>query len=313
MSGHEFKYVFGPALSRRLGRSLGVDLLPFKTCTYDCTYCQLGPTTHCTAERREYVPLEDVLTEVRLKLAAGVAADCISLVGSGEPTLYAPIGDLIDGIKAMTDIPLVVITNGSLLWDPAVRAGLARADLVIPSLDAGDETQFSLVNRPDPSLRFDAMIEGLVTFRDEFPGEIWLEVFLLGDLTPDDPIIQRLAVHVARIRPDKVQLNTVARPAPGSGVTPVPRDVLEACAAHLGPNAEVIARYDSVAAASGASVTAADVLGVIRRHPCNVEDLAQGLGIHRNEVLKHVGALLEDGALEVDERDGVDYYVAKND
>ncbi|NIA15138.1 MAG: radical SAM protein [Nitrospiraceae bacterium] len=313
MSDHKFKYVFGPALSRRLGRSLGVDLLPFKTCTYDCTYCQLGPTTHCTAERREYVPLEDVLTEVRLRLASGVAADCISLVGSGEPTLYAPIGELIDGIKSMTDIPLVVITNGSLLWDPDVRDGLARADLVIPSLDAGDEGQFRLVNRPAPSLRFDTVIDGLVAFRDEFLGEIWLEVFLLGGLTAEDPAMDRLAAHIGRIRPDKVQLNTVARPAPGSGVTPVPRDVLEACAARLGPNAEVIARYDTAAAASGASVTAADVLGVIRRHPCNADDLAQGLGIHRNEVLKHVGALLEDGALEVDDRDGAAYYMAKND
>ena len=164
MSGH----VFGPVPSRRLGRSLGVDLVPFKTCTYDCIYCQLGRTTNKTVERRQWVPLELVLEELEKKLDS--RPDYITLSGSGEPTLFTPLDKLIEGIRSLTDIPIAVLTNGSLLGSGEVRRELAGADLVIPSLDAGNEVAFRLVNRPHEALAFERLLAGLIAFRRRFRG-----------------------------------------------------------------------------------------------------------------------------------------------
>ena len=154
-------HVFGPVPSRRLGRSLGVDLVPFKTCTYDCVYCQLGRTTNKTMERREWVPLDEVLAELKAKLHC--RPDYITLSGSGEPTLYSRMGELIERVQSMTDTPVAVLTNGSLLWQSEVRAQVMAADLVIPSLDAGNAPMFSAVNRPHETIAFERMIDGLAT------------------------------------------------------------------------------------------------------------------------------------------------------
>ena len=134
----KFKHVYGPVASRRLGQSLGIDLIPHKTCSYDCIYCQLGRTTNKTIARREYVQAIDVLEELREKLSSGVPCDYISLAGCGEPTLHSSIGEIIDNIKKMTNIPVAVLTNGSLLYLSEVQEALMKSDLVIPSLDAGD-------------------------------------------------------------------------------------------------------------------------------------------------------------------------------
>ncbi|NQT19895.1 MAG: radical SAM protein, partial [Planctomycetes bacterium] len=154
------KYIFGPVPSRRLGRSLGVDVVPLKTCSYDCIYCQLGNTTCKTVERKEWVPLDDVVLELKDRLSS--RPDYITLSGSGEPTLYSRVAELIDRIKVMTDVPVAVLTNGSLLWQEEVRRQLMKADLVIPSLDAGDEVMFRLVNRPHEDVSFERMLAGLV-------------------------------------------------------------------------------------------------------------------------------------------------------
>jgi len=164
--------IFGPVPSRRLGRSLGVDLVLLKTCTYDCIYCQRGRTTCKTMERKEWVPLDGVLEKLKDKLPT--KPDYIILSGSGEPTLYSRIDELIDRIKAMTDVPVTVLTNGSLLWHEDVRRQLMNADLVIPSLDAGDEAMFRLVNRPHEEISFEQMFSGLIDFRRDFRGEYWL-------------------------------------------------------------------------------------------------------------------------------------------
>ena len=159
--------VYGPVPSRRLGRSLGVDLVPLKTCTYDCVYCQLGRTTSKTVRRGRWVDPEAVGAQVRDKLSS--KPDVIALAGSGEPTLHAGIGAVIDGIKAITDVPVAVITNGSLLGRPAVRRELAAADIVLPSLDAPSEELFRRVNRPHESLHLADLIDGLVSFRAALP------------------------------------------------------------------------------------------------------------------------------------------------
>ncbi|MCK4625431.1 MAG: radical SAM protein, partial [Phycisphaerae bacterium] len=170
-------YIFGPVPSRRLGRSLGVDLVPFKTCSYDCIYCQLGRTTNKTIQRKEWVPLDDVVAELKTNLSS--QPDYITLSGSGEPTLYSRTGELIDRIKAVTDVPVAVLTNGSLLWNQEVCAQLMNADLIVPSLDAGDEMMFRAVNRPHEDISFEKMLKGLIEFRREYQGQYWLEVMFL--------------------------------------------------------------------------------------------------------------------------------------
>jgi len=171
-----FRHVYGPVPSRRLGRSLGIDLVPFKVCSYDCVYCQLGRTTTKTTERREWVPLAEVLPELRARLASAGPVDDVALAGSGEPTLHSALGEVIRAVRTMTSAPIAVLTNGSLLFREDVRRDLFAADVVLPSLDVGDEELFRIVNRPADGIAFEDMVEGLVTFTREFRGEVWLEV-----------------------------------------------------------------------------------------------------------------------------------------
>lgn len=311
MNKPAFKYVFGPALSRRLGRSLGIDVVTFKTCTYDCVYCQLGPTTVHTLERKPYVPLDFVLDEVRRALESGAQADYITIGGSGEPTLYSEIGALIAGIKALTAIPVAVITNGSLLWDSEVRDALCRADVVMPSLDAASSAAFTAVNRPVAGIPFERMLDGLAALRECYRGRIWLEIFLIAPIEADSPEIDEFVQCLDRIRPDKVHLNTIARPAPGSAAKPVPPGVMLEIARKLGPNAEVIAEYPRVEAQTARpEITEDDVLALLRRHPCSLQDIAAGLSIPVKDALGHVEHLVEQGRLKADCRDNVACYIA---
>lgn len=158
VSAAAWRYVYGPVPSRRLGSSLGVDLVPLKTCTYDCVYCQLGRTTEKTIQRREFAPVEQLLAELDLKLGQGPRPDYVTLAGSGEPTLYSGIGRLIEQHKSLSDVPVAVLTNGSLLSDRDVQDALRLANLVLPSLDAGHELQFEAINRPHPAIRFERMV-----------------------------------------------------------------------------------------------------------------------------------------------------------
>lgn len=289
-------HIFGPVPSRRLGRSLGVDLVPFKTCSYDCIYCQLGRTTNKTIERKEWVPLEEVLGELRAALSR--KPDYITLSGSGEPTLYSRVGELIDRIKAMTQIPVAVLTNGSLLWQPEVRAELRHADLVIPSLDAGDEAVFRAVNRPHQEISFERMMEGLIQFRAEFQGQYWLEVFLLAGHNVADADIEKLAGQVRRINPDRVQLNTVTRPPAEEFAVMVRQQRLYELAALFTPRAEVIADFRGVHQRPEFAAGRESILGLLQRRPCSIDDIASGLGIHRNEAVKYIEELSAEGVIE---------------
>ncbi len=288
-------HVFGPVPSRRLGRSLGVDLVPYKTCSYDCIYCQLGTTTDKTVERREYVPLDAVLRDIKSRLSS--QPDYITLSGSGEPTLYSRLGELIDGIKTLTDIPVAVLTNGSLFQDPEVRHQVAGADLVVPSLDAGSSAVFQAVNRPHPSITFDAMVDGLISFRHETSCECWLEVFILGGYTSVPDEAHRLADLVRQIKPHRVQLNTVTRPPADDLAVAVEAERLEEIATWFDPVAEVVADYRGTHDLPEFGATRAEVLSLIRRRPCSLDDIVNGLSSHRNEIVKYVEELTKQGLI----------------
>lgn len=304
------KYVYGPVPSRRLGRSLGVDLVPAKTCDLNCVYCQLGPTAETTVERAEYAPVHDVVDEVLARLAEGPRPDYVTLGGSGEPTLHCGFGDVAAGLRAAADVPIALLTNGTLFGLPAVRAACALIDLVLPSLDAGDEETFRRVNRPHPSITLGGVVEGLVALRREFEGQIWLEVFIVEGLNSSDEQVRAIRACVERIEPDRVQINTAVRPPAEEGVGAPPAERLEEIREMLGPGAEIIAPTPELADMPGARARRREVLALLRRRPCTLEDVAAGLGIHRHEASKHLRALIDEGSIRRRQRLYETYYEA---
>ncbi|MBN1972044.1 MAG: radical SAM protein [Sedimentisphaerales bacterium] len=302
------QYIFGPVPSRRLGRSLGVDLVPFKTCSYDCIYCQLGRTTNKTIQRKEWFPLEDIINQLKEKLY--LKPDYITLSGSGEPTLFSKLEELIYRIKEITDIPVAVLTNGSLLWQPEVREALKFADMVVPSLDAGSSLKFQYVNRPHADITFGKMLQGLVDFRKVYSGRYWLEVFLLAGVTTTDAEINKLKTCITDIQPDLVQVNTVTRPPAESFAEPVSKKQLEKITAQLYEQAEVIADYRDVHKEKDFTARREDIFTLLQRRPCSIEDISAGLGLHRNEVVKYIEELSAEGKIEAIPQNKKLYYKA---
>jgi wyosine [tRNA(Phe)-imidazoG37] synthetase (radical SAM superfamily) len=300
------KCVFGPVPSRRLGRSLGVDLVPFKTCTYDCVYCQLGRTTCKTTERREWVSPDAVAEELRSELST--KPNYITLSGSGEPTLSLGLDQLIDRIKQMTRIPVAVLTNGSLLWREDVRRELLNADVVMPSLDAGDEATFERVNRPHEEIDFGRMLDGIIQFRRQYRGLLWLEILVLGGCTAPLDEFVKIAECVDRIAPDRIQLNTVTRPPLERSAIGVSKRQLRNLATLFHPRAEVIANYEATNEHSDFDASREAILELLRRRPCSIGDLARGLSIHRNEAAKYIDQLNSEGLVKESRMGEVTYF-----
>lgn len=299
----KYHYLFGPVPSRRLGRSLGIDVTPFKTCSFDCVFCQCGCTTKLVSERGEFVPFDAVCAELARWLKEDGQADCITFAGSGEPTLYSRLSELINFIKAHTAIPVIVLSNGTLLHRPAVRGELLRADIVKVSLSAWDEVSFQKINRPAPGLTFEKLLEGEHTFRKEFSGELWVEVFLMEGINADPKKVQKIAAAAAEIRPDRIHLNTAVRPPAEAGAQPVAKEKLEALCKLFSPCAEVIATF-SADAGSGGKLNIEKVIDLVRRHPATATQLAQGFGVETATILP----LLDDPRLQTEARGGETYY-----
>ncbi len=289
-----YKHLFGPVPSRRLGMSLGVDLVPPKICSLDCVYCEVGKTTELTLTRRAYVDTAILKAEMEDYFTNHPLPDYITFSGSGEPTLHADIGEILQFIKKrQPQIPVAVLTNGTLLFDPAVRQEILAADLVLPSLDAATDRAFRRINRPAKGLAAASCIDGLIAFRKEFGGTIWLEIFILPGYNDDEAELRALRDAIVRIAPDTIQLNTLDRP----GTVP---NLRVATLAELQrvkdfwnlDQVEIIAaattRKDSQ---SYRSDTATAILETIARRPCTIEDLSSILGLHTNEVNKYLDVL----------------------
>ncbi len=300
-------YVFGPVPSRRLGRSLGIDLVPFKTCTYDCIYCQLSRTTSRTLLRKEWAPLEDILQQIKDKLPTN--PDYITLSGSGEPTLYSRIDELIAAIKKITTIPVAIITNASLLHLPEVRTAILQADLVIPSLDAADEATFRHVNRPSEEITFEQMVSGLIAFRKEYKGQYWLEVFLLAGVNDTPQQVRKMVEIAKRINPDRIQLNTVTRPPVETDALPVPQEQMQRFARMFSPTAEVIADYRPAPERPEFTGRPRDILDILSRRPCTAEDIAQGLGANLRQIQEQLQQLAAHELIQTQTRNGQLYYL----
>jgi wyosine [tRNA(Phe)-imidazoG37] synthetase (radical SAM superfamily) len=291
------KYIFGPVPSRRLGLSLGIDIIPFKTCTLSCIYCQIGNTVQTTLERKEYTPVEDILKEIRDYLNSHPKPDWITFSGSGEPTLHSGLGRLIRGVKAFSDIPVCVITNGTLLSKPEVRPDLLEADAVMPSLDAASETTFDAICRNHPDIHVSEIIAGLADFRKEYRGKIWLEIMLVEGMNDTPEELSALKEAVNLINPDSVQLNTVVRPPAVRSAIPLSRARLEEIRDFFGEKAEVIATFKKEKSSEGKKKPD-DILEYIKRRPGSTEDFSAVLGVEKEEVERMLVELKQKGQVK---------------
>jgi wyosine [tRNA(Phe)-imidazoG37] synthetase (radical SAM superfamily) len=308
------KYIYGPVPSRRLGRSLGIDLVPFKTCTYDCIYCQLGPTTNKTLERREYVTIADIQGELERELADSDAFDYISLAGSGEPTLNSGIGNLIVSIKNMTNRPIAVLTNGALLWMSEVQDALMAADVVLPSLDAGDKFLFQFINRPHKGISFEHMLDGLSSFADRFKGEIWLEVFLLAGITGIKNEVEKISSLIRKIKLKRIQLNTVSRPPAKEFAKPLLSRQMQYLAGMFVGKVEIVKEMRQVnwELCQNSRPTKSEILSMISRRPCTSTDITRGLGLHMNQVVKCLDELMNDSKVTTIRMNEKTFYIPKD-
>jgi wyosine [tRNA(Phe)-imidazoG37] synthetase (radical SAM superfamily) len=296
-----YKHLFGPVPSRRLGMSLGVDLVPLKICTLDCVYCEVGRTTDLTLERRPYIPVDEVKTELLCYFSNDPDPDFVTFSGSGEPTLNSGIGEVIRFIKTeRPDLSVAVLTNGTLLDDPKVRDALAHADVVLPSLDAATEPVFRMINRPQKDLNLKTYLDGLITFGKEFKGKIWLEVFILPGYNDSHDELDALKSVIEGIKPDSVQLNTLDRPGTVAGLRRASNDQLEHIVKYwnLG-NVEIIASSpDRRHIGSFREDLESTIVATISRRPCTLNDLVEILDVHRSEINKYLDVLEAEHRIE---------------
>ncbi|MFC1691977.1 radical SAM protein [Candidatus Latescibacterota bacterium] len=288
------KYIYGPVPSRRLGLSLGIDIIPPKHCTLSCIYCQLGKTPHITIEHHEYIPAEKVLEELKELLHRGVKTDWITFAGSGEPTLHSGLGSMIRNVKSLTDIPVCVITNGTLLWDPCVQKELLGADAVLPSLDSAVEQTFQDICHPHRDLSIVEIIDGLVQFRKEYSGKILLEILFVKGLNDSQKELEHLRDAVKKIKPDEVHLNTVVRPPAENSAEPLSREQLEEIRDYFGKNTVIIAEFKTDSARH-AHAGINEIKEYLKRRPGSLVDISTALGINENEAKKMLERLTECG------------------
>jgi wyosine [tRNA(Phe)-imidazoG37] synthetase (radical SAM superfamily) len=294
-----FRYLYGPVPSRRLGRSLGIDLVPHKICTYDCIYCQIGKTTKKTLLRKEYVSEEEVLEEVRIFLLKGSSSiDYLTLSGSGEPTLHSKIRSIIKGIKKITNIPVAVITNGSLLCEKEVREDLLQADVVLPSLDAVSSAIYEKINRPHSKLSAKKVMEGLIEFRRVYKGQIWLEILFCKGVNDIPEELRKMKEAVDRIQPDLIHINTVVRPPSEDWVKPLIQKEMEDIRVFFGEKASIISEFDRHLT----YVTKEDIkdgnLRILKRRPLSLLDLSKWMGIPQKELEEQITSLSQEGQIK---------------
>ena len=312
-ANHKMDLVFGPVPSRRLGKSLGIDPISLKTCNWNCVYCQLGRTVPLVNERREYVPREIILAEVRQALTAHAPGeiDWVTFVGSGEPTLHIGLGRLIRQVKAMTDLPVAVITNGSQLYLPQVRQELSAADAVLPTLDASNAQLYRKINRPWPRLTFERLLDGLTAFRQVYHGQLWIEVMLVKGLNDTEDALRGIAAALQRIEPDQVHINLPIRPPAEPWVQPPDETGLMRATAILGDIAQVVHPARGIFDLSGHNTLVDAIVSIITRHPMREDELVRALERWTpGQVEEALQALIASGQAQLVERHGARFWSA---
>ena len=292
--------IFGPVPSRRLGRSLGIDVIPPKTCSFDCIYCESGPTTRLSVTRENFVDPSEILAELSAYFRLHPnSTDVLTLSGAGEPTLYTGLGELIAAVKkTYPRFPLIVLTNGSLLWEPEVRRCLLKADRVVPSLDAVTATVFRNINRPHPSLEPEQIIEGMRAFRMEYKGQLHVEIALVSGVNDSPEELSALAQVIESIKPDKIELNTVVRPPALTGTRGL-TDARMAWAVSFfsSLNAEIVGVFETDKQDRCEKQIGLRIIETVERRPCTVAELAASLGVPEKRVEQESQKLQKQGKL----------------
>lgn len=310
------KYLYGPVPSRRLGLSLGIDLIPYKVCSFNCIYCECGETTNLTQKRKEFKPVDLIIEELDDYLSTNPKLDYITFSGSGEPTLYKYIGKIIDFLKDnYPEYDLALLTNSSLLTDKQVRKEIKRIDLIVPSLDSVIEKNFQKINRPHEDIKLNEIIDGLIEFRKEFDGKMYLEVFIVPGINDTPEEFEKLSRIIEKIKPDRVQLNTLDRPGAVDWIEPASEEILKKAVEIIGKKAEIIGLYSSDTVKKSIDSNLKDeIIETIRRRPCTVKDLSNILGLHVNEVNKYLRELDKEYNLKTtNEKRGRFYFLAEEE
>jgi wyosine [tRNA(Phe)-imidazoG37] synthetase (radical SAM superfamily) len=267
-----YKYIFGPVPSRRLGQSLGISPIPYSTCNYSCIYCQLGRTRNMTNKIKDFFPLEDIIDEFKDFLKSEANFDVVSIVGEGEPTLYADLENLIKEIKKLTQKPVAVITNGSFLSEERVLKALSQADIVLPSLDGWDQVSFKKINRPHGQLVYDKVLQGLKDFSKSYKGQLWLEIMLMKDINDKPEDIASYKKMLQDIDYDRLYINTPVRPPAEAEVQEVSPETIELAVKELGGiSIEFLNTGNFFGQMDDPKET---VINIIKRHPMNQKELA---------------------------------------
>ena len=312
------KHIFGPVNSRRLGISLGIDLLPPKICNFNCIYCEVGPTTTFSNRRDEYTPTAEIIAEIDSYFADPASVerlDILTITASGEPTLHSGLGAIITHLKKIAAKPVAVLTNGSLLYLPEVRAELAQADIVVPSLDSARLESYRRINRPAAECELPRLIEGLISFRREFKGRCWLEILLAKGINDSPADLAALAAAVEQIQPERIQLNTVARPPLESFALPLSLEELRAAAACFKLPVDILSDRSAIDRRSDKSeirqeqADEEEILHLLQRRPCPSDDLATALGIDPSRAQQLLTRLADRRQVEISRHRGRDYYV----
>ncbi|MCD4732663.1 radical SAM protein [bacterium] len=286
------KHLYGPVPSRRLGVSLGLDIIPLKVCSLNCVYCQLGTRGVPTLRRRSYFPLAEFFNELEERRPDLPRLDYATFSGSGEPTLNADLAELIKGTRRLLKAPICVITNGTLTPDEAVRADLSLADLIMPSLDAATQPVFEAINRPAAGLLIADVIEGLVALRREFSGKLWLEILLVAGMNDSEAELNALIAATERIAPDTVQLNTVVRPPTESTAEPLSPERLNEIARRFTVPVETLTAYHGAGTKHRSLDLYAEIIAYLGRRPATLTDLATMLGESEETISAHLEKLI---------------------
>ena len=302
-------YVFGPVPSRRLGRSLGIDLIPMKSCTYDCLYCQVGRTTSKIISPAAFVPVHAVIEELESVLP-DCEPDVITLSGSGEPTLELALDRVISSIKEISRVPVALLTNGSLFWKEELRERALLADLILPTVTTAFDETFQRIHRPHRDLKLASVLEGLTALREAFCGLLAVEVMLLQGINDTEKELEGLKAILDRIRPEKIHLNTIARPPADVRARPLDTKRLEAIRVFFGRNAEIVAGAPSSSKGRVGGPVDFALLETIRRRPLRPTDMAHTLNLPLEQVERIVKRLIEDGRLREQEHEGESYFMA---
>jgi wyosine [tRNA(Phe)-imidazoG37] synthetase (radical SAM superfamily) len=288
-----YKHIYGPVPSRRLGVSLGVDPIPLKVCSFNCVYCEVAKTTLLTMERKEYIPATEILSELKEFLSeyTGPAIDFITFSGSGEPTLNSKIGYMIREIKKMTDTPVAVLTNSSLLYLKEVRSELSTADVIKCTLDAADDKYLKRINQPAEGVTAKRIIEGIGLLGEEHKGEIYIEIMLVKGINDAEENYRALNRVLKSLRANKIQINTVVRPPAFGFAKPLSEEELEFAKKIIGNSAEVIKPFSRKTNKAYRKDLEEAIINSIKIRPQTIKDLEEGLGVHRDEILKYIELL----------------------